>query len=217
VCCGDTPLPDAFERTVSSGWGTADRGGSWVVSGGTSNFAVTDGTGLMRMSAAGSGPAVRLSDVTETSTDLRMSLALDKPQTGGGTYLSVVGRRVGSTGDYRLKLRYTSTGAVNAYLVRASGGETTLTGLTVPGLTYQPGEVLNVRLVVTGTSPTWLSAKVWRKGTAEPSGWLLTASDATAGLQSGGTIGLDAYLSGSSTNAPHTVAVDDVSAAPAPA
>ena len=65
-------------------------------------------------------------------------LAVDKPATGGGMYLSVVGRQVGS-GDYRARLRLYPSGAVVLQTMR---GGTTLDAVVVSGLTYVPGEQL---------------------------------------------------------------------------
>jgi hypothetical protein len=44
--------------------------------------------------------------------------------------------------------------------------------------------------------------KVWRDGTAEPTGWMLSQTDNTAALQKAGAVGVHSYLSGSATNAP---------------
>ncbi len=55
-----------------------------------------------------------------------------------------------------------------------------LANATVAGLTYAPGDVLNIRFQVIGTGTTTLRAKLWRAGTAEPAAWQLTATDTTA-------------------------------------
>lgn len=208
---------DTFSRTVTGGFGTADVGGAWSVLGGAANFAVSGGTGRVTMAAAGSGPAGYLQGVSSADTELRSSVALDKAQTGGGTYVSFVGRRVGTAGDYRLRLRYLATGEVTASWNRmVAGTETVISSVTVPGITYAPGEVLQVRLQVAGTAPTTMQAKVWRKGATEPAAWLLAASDTTADLQAAGSVGVVSYLSGSSTSAPVVATYDDLSAGPRP-
>ncbi len=71
------------------------------------------------------------------------------------------------------------------------------------------GGGLRIRLQVTGTSPTILRAKVWANGTTEP-GWQATVTDQTPALQGAGNAGLLTNLSGSATNAPLTLTVDDV-------
>ncbi len=213
VTAAGTLASDAFSRTVASGWGTADSGGAWTASG-ASSLSVAGGTGRIRMGTAGSGPSAFLNGVSSTASDTTVSVALDAAATGGGVYVSVVGRRVG-TSDHRLKIRVASTGAVTASLVaNAAGTETTLRSVTVPGVTYVAGDVLLARLQVTGTSPTTLSARVWKQGAAEPASWQLTATDSTAALQAAGGVGLVAYLSGSGT-APVTASFDDLVVRPA--
>ena len=108
----------------------------------------------------------------QTDVDVKATVALDTAATGGGAYVSLIGRRVSNGNDYRLKLRYQAGGSVVAYLVRTVGGaETVLASVTLPGLNVSPGDQLKTRLLVTGTTNTTLQAKVWRKGTQEPVAW----------------------------------------------
>jgi hypothetical protein len=86
--------------------------------------------------------------------------------------------------------------------------------VTLPGVTFTPGTLLNVRFQVSGTSPTTLKVKVWPSTSAQPSAWTLTATDTSAGLQAAGAVGLTTYLSGSTTNAPTTVKFSSFSAGP---
>jgi hypothetical protein len=101
---------------------------------------------------------------------------------------------------------------VRLFLTRVAGTtETTIATLnTVPGLTLTGGETVEVRFQMQGTSPTQLRAKVWLAGQSEPSTWQLTGSDSTAALQGAGGVGFVTYLSGSSTNAPHTLSFDNL-------
>ncbi len=112
---------DRFERTLTGTWGSATAGGAWSPASST-NVSVSQGTGRLRMGSASSGTTVSLPGVSSSSTDLQVSVALDKPATGGGTYLSVLGRRVSGVGDYRLKLRVVPDGGVGAALSRTATG-----------------------------------------------------------------------------------------------
>ena len=207
---------DAFGRTVSAGWGSADAGGAWSLTGAAANFAVGGGVGTIRVPTAGWTSGAHLTSVAQTETEVRATVALDKMPTGGGTDVNVVGRSIGTTQGYRLRLKLLATGVVRAQLISVAGGTTTtLTQLNVPGLTYTAGKQLQVRFQVTGTSPTTLQAKVWEVGTTEPAGWTLSATDSTAALQAPGGVGVLAYVSGSATNTPQTLRVDDLWAGPA--
>ena len=206
---------DTFSRTVASGLGTADLGGAWTVTGGATNYSVSGGVG--RVSAtAGASRTISLDSTKKTDAEVATRLSFDKAQTGGGSYVAVIGRRVDASNDYRLKLRAQAGGAVTAQVVRVVGGTETViqNRTTVPGLTWNAGEFLKVRFQATGTSPTTLNAKVWKDGTSEPSAWTLTGTDATAALQVAGSFGIWDYLSGTSTNGPLTLSVDDFVAGP---
>ncbi|WP_246020917.1 hypothetical protein [Arthrobacter echini] len=201
---------DSFGRTVSSGLGTAEQGGAWTLAGSSSLFSVANGVGSIRMNSAGSGPSAYLASVSSADTEATVKFGLDRIGSGGGTYVYVVGRKVGSA-EYRGKVWVSSSGAVSLDATRVVDGTlTTLASRSVSGLRLAAGEQLQVRLQVTGNSPTRVNAKIWKVGTAEPTGWAVTATDDTAVLQSAGSVGLMTYLSGSATNAPITASFDDL-------
>ncbi|NYD79162.1 PKD domain-containing protein [Arthrobacter cupressi] len=200
---------DAFGRTVSGGWGSADSGGAWTIGSGATNYNVAGGVGTMLLGTAGASRSASLNGVSAPDTDVQVKASLDKIGDGGGTFVSITGRRVG-TEDYRAKLKIAANGATTLYLTRTSGGtETTLVSANVAGLTLAAGDAVQIRFQVTGTGPTTLRARVWRDGAAEPASWNLTTTDSTATLQAAGSTALIAYLSGSATNTPVTVRFDD--------
>ncbi|MWA04176.1 PKD domain-containing protein [Actinomadura sp. LD22] len=204
---------DAFGRTVTGGWGGADTGGAWsrVGSGGVLS---ADGTGRIELPAARNDGGANLNAVSSRDTDLTFTVATDKEGTGNGVYVWALGRRIAGQGDYRARIRLRPSGVVSLQLSRAdaSNTETAIgTEQAVPGLTYRPGVPLRLRVQVTGGSPTTLKAKVWTDGAAEPD-WQATGTDATAGLQAAGAVGIRAYLAGNSTSAPTVVSVDDLTA-----
>jgi PKD repeat protein len=202
---------DTFERTVSSGWGSADVGGAWTLSASGSALSVAAGSGQASI-PAGRTVTAKLNAVQNQDTDLTAQFWSDNAITGGGTYLSTI-VRTSSGGDYRTRLKLLATGVVQASVTSVVGAtETALTSaVTVPGVTYTPGAKLLVRTQATGSSPTTIRYRVWLQGTTEPSTWLQTVSDSTAGLQTSGAVGLIAYVSSSATQ-PQVLHVDNVSA-----
>jgi PKD repeat protein len=196
---------DTFTRTVTNGWGAADTpgGATWTPNGPTTLFQVNNGSGVLRMATAGSGPRAQLTTASTGDSDVTVKVSFDKLANGGGAFVSVGSRATGNN-SYRAKVKVDATGRVTLYLVRVDPAETTLTSILLPAgtLTYAAGEQLNLRLQTQGASPTTLRAKVWRVGTGEPVAWTLTASDSGAALQGPGSFTLVAYLSGSATNAP---------------
>ncbi len=206
----DLYAADAFERVVANGLGTADNGGAWTASA-PSGFSTGNGVGRIT-GAVAANRAAYLTSVRQTDVNIRTQLSLDTAATGGGAYVSVIGRRVSNGNDYRLKLRYQPDGSVIVYLTRTvAGTETILANTTVAGLNAKPGDLLRTRFLVSGTTATTLRAKVWRKGTMEPQSWLLTAAENTPTvLQAPGDIGVLVYLSGTWTGASPIVSIDNL-------
>ncbi len=134
---------DLFARTVASGWGSADQGGAWAVSGtgGAANFSVAAGTAKLRLPSASATDAATLSGVSQTDADVKVAFTSDLPATGGGVYFNTTVRRVG-TSFYSAKVLVGSTGKVTLSLARTvSGTETVLKSAVATGITYTPGMV----------------------------------------------------------------------------
>jgi PKD repeat protein len=214
VTVTDQYAADAFERTVSSGLGAADVGGSWTLSGAAAGFSATGGSGRIA-GTVNANRAAYLPTVRQTDVDTKVDLTLDQPASGGGAYVSVIGRRISAGNDYRVKVRYLAGGGITAYLFRTVGSvETVLSSATVPGLNVAPGDVIRVRFQALGTSPTTLRAKVWRFGTQEPTGWLLTSSDSTVALAAPGDLGVLLFTSSSWVGTAPTLSIDNLTSGP---
>ena len=56
---GGVVAADAFGRSLATGWGSADTGGAWTLSGSASLFAVAGGVGTISV-GAGKGPMAHL-------------------------------------------------------------------------------------------------------------------------------------------------------------
>lgn len=203
-----TSAQDTFSRTVTSGLGTADQGGPWSTLGSASYFAVNNGSGVFTMPTPGAGPSAYLGQISTTDSDTTVRFWVNKISNGSSTFVSVIGRRVGSS-EYLAKVKVASNGAVTISGTRLSGSETTLQTANLP-FSYSPNLQVQVRMQVEGTSPTTIRAKAWPAGTTEPGDWQILRTDSGAGLQSAGSIGLRTYLSSSSTNAPVVVRFDDL-------
>ncbi|WP_271177415.1 PKD domain-containing protein [Leifsonia poae] len=208
---GNTLATDAFERTVTGGWGTADVGGAWTGSGAAGGYSVAAGTGQMN-TPAGSTRTETLSSASSSRTDTTVTFTTDVPPTGGGIFVSALGRVVG-TAAYEGRVWLAASGAVQVQLLQ---GGAALQAVSVPGLTYTAGQQLTLRVQVFGTAPTTLQAKVWATGQAEPAAWQVSTTDATAALQASGAVGLRAYLSASATSTPATVRFDNYGVAVLP-
>lgn len=208
---------DTFTRTVSGGWGTADSGGAWTVTNGT-YFTVNGSQGVIS-AHAGSTTYARLGSVSSTSTDVYATVSPAAIPVSGNLYMYVHSRSISDsssgTTSYGAIVQVTAPGAVSA-IIRVNG-----TGVLSSGtlFTASGGDTFNVRVRTTGTSPTTISAKVWKSGTSEPSAWSVSTTDSTSGLQTSGAVSVGSYMSSTVTNGPvnlswDALTVSDVSQAP---
>jgi PKD repeat protein len=209
-------VSDTFARTVTNGLGSAPIGGAYALVGSASAFSVAPGAAAFRLGTAGTQIGAYLPAGPRTDADVLAAVALDKVPVGGPVYVTVQGRRVSSNNEYDAKVVINADRSVTIRVTRLVGGvETALAGpIKVTGITYVAATVLNVRLQVTGTSPTTVRARTWVASAAEPTTWQVSGTDATAALQVAGSVGLTAYLSSAATNAPVTVRFSSLTAKP---
>ena len=152
--------------------------------------------------------------MSATNLNGSVDVALDKAPTGSGVNNAVIVRHVG-TSDYRVKLRVASTGASLQISKVVNNVETTLKTQTISGLSYAVGDTLRLSFQVKGTTgvpgSTTISAKGWKVGSTEPAAFQTTVNDTEASLQAAGSVGVQAYLTGSATNAPVVASFDNLS------
>ena len=192
---------DTFGRSVTGGLGTADVGGAWTASAGAARQSVTAGVAALRLDAANQNTGSYLGGVSLTDATVQTSFSLDAMPTGGGTMVFVSGRRVASNQEYRVRVRFAPDGQVGLSVSRLSGGTEGFPGgeVIVPGLTYTAGTQMNVRVQVSGSGTTQVTASVWVAGTAEPTTPMLVRTDATAELQVPGAAGINVHRPASAT------------------
>lgn len=206
----DAAIEDTFSRTESGGWGNADSGQPWTVSGFTSRWSVAGGAGVY-LAGAGNGTPAVLGGRSDTGNDVTVTLGADKAPTGGGQFYSVVGRYLDADNGYSAKLRFGADGKVTGFLVRRLDSVgTDLASGVLPEVGAAANTRIRVRLQVVGRSPTTIRLKAWPAGSAEPAAWQLTDGDGTAALQAPGSVALHPYLAASATNAPVTMLADDL-------
>ena len=177
---------DAFGRTVATGFGTADTGGAWT----TSTRHGRQPIGGRRNRADDHLPAAvnrtaYLGSATATSTDVTMSMSLG--QGAHGHELTSRSPAAGSATnlEYDGLVKITSSGAVQRGLRRYTVRRPRPTSppRSARASPTRPGSTLNVRIQVTGTSPTTVRMKVWPASGSEPANWQVTGTDSTASLQ----------------------------------
>jgi hypothetical protein len=202
---------DAFPRTVSNGWGSADTGGAWTTSLGSgtvtaANWSVGSGVGSMAIAAA---PGVRRSTLAGVVTaDADHYVTIKAPQATGASLEAGISMRETAAGTYVLcKIALTTSNTVTATVVSRDGlatGSTTISGLTHTGT----GQPLRIRARCMGP---WVMMKVWIAANSEPADWHLTYEDTTD--LSGPAVGYSglygAALTGNTNVKPVTIQYDN--------
>lgn len=200
---------DTFSRTESAGWGTADTGGVWSVTGGsTSAASVSDGSGILALSA-GAGRSMVLNETSLRESGSSMSYTLTGPPQSGALYVGLESRFDGSS-VYRSTVWHRADGTM-WLLVQRRGAVIGLMPLS--GRSWDSGDTFRLRTEVSGAGATTIRVKLWSEGSDEPSEWQLEVEDASGtAVTSAGAPGVYAYRAGSG-NGQAPVLVDDVEVA----
>lgn len=186
---------DDFERSVDTGWGSADVGGTWsAMSGSAAPASVSGGEGVLTLTA-GQTRNMALQGLSLADSSTVVNFAIDQAPATGNNYVGVAARQ-SATQNYTVRAWMRSNSSI--WLV-AQRGSTVLASQALP-LTWAAGDELQMRVQVSGSNPTTLQARVWPASTGEPAGWQLTTTDSTAALQGSGWVSLHANRAGSATS-----------------
>jgi len=205
---------DSFTRVVTDGFGTAPVGGSWLIKGLASRFAVNGIAGTITLPASTStSNGAYLSDVSTTDADVTGTVSTDQAPVKFGQTFSLVGRQVSNNNEYRVRLHFSGDKSVSLAITKleGSGTELVIVNDVDTGLTWTANAPYTVRAQVVGTNPTVIRGKAWLTGTPEPEDWLVDTSDTSSALQAAGTVGVRAFLGQAATVAT-TFSVDDFKA-----
>jgi hypothetical protein len=211
-----TPTPgtaaaDSFQRTVTSGWGSADTGGWWTVVGSPWSWSVSPGAGSVTV-GANSEERAYLSSFTLQDVDLVEKVVLPRCS-GSGTNCDafVLGRYAPAYSPtyYRVGVVQGAGGA--DILLRAQRSDGTSLGSDLDtGLPAADGAVVWLHVEFQGINPTAVRARAWLDGTTEPSTWLLNTTDSTSAEQQAGMVGVQ--LRNEDTSASHTFQLESYQA-----
>jgi PKD repeat protein len=210
---------DAFSRTTSNGWGSADVGGSYATQSTPANYSVGGGVGNIVMPSSGSNRSALLNSVSQRDVDLTFRVSTNKAASGGNYFVYAVARRNGNN-EYRPQIHLRANGSVGVHGSAVVNNSESGIGsaVTVPGLNHTANNFIWVRAEVTGASPTTIRVKAWADGQTEPTGWNYTGTNSSGALQSAGALGLRVYIGSGVNNAPVTFSFDDYQVAgPTPA
>lgn len=206
-----THASDSFSRTVVNGWGSANVGGSYTLSGTAANYDVNGTAGTISIPSAGSARKSTLGSVSALDVNVIFRVHTDKLAGGNSEFAYFIARRVSSNTEYRGQIRFAPNNTVHLRALRIDNGSSAAlgSGVKVNGLTHTVNSYIWVRGQVIGTNPTTIRLKAWADGQTEPANWQYSVTDSTASLQTAGSVGLMANLPSNVTNAPVLFTFDD--------
>jgi N-acetylneuraminic acid mutarotase len=207
-CGGASPPPvgviaqDGFGRTVSSGWGTADVGGPWtVLNGEASNFSVGGGVGSVVTPANSSQQVAHLASVSARDVDIKGTIGFPGSATNRFAYFLL--RR--QSGGANMRIGIFPSGS-KIFIRGQNDGGTHLFADVDTGLSFSPGDSLNLRIQVQGANPTTIRVRAWKVGTPEPTTSAVNTTS-TVGPQTAGSVGV---RTSNTAGTPTTITFDDI-------
>lgn len=188
---------DAFGRSVSNGWGSADSGQAWTTSGGAaSDFDVTSSTGRHTNTSAN---VFRASTLTAGSAeqDYAVDCMLAIGAAAGAEVAHwICARETDTDNHYIARLVLTTGSAVTLQLdKRVAGSVTSLAAAVTIATGHAGGEWYRVRIQALGSV---IRAKAWLRTDTEPQVWQLQATDTS--LTTGSLLGLRSRRETGNTN-----------------
>lgn len=166
---------DPFDdRTASNGWGTADSGQVWSVSGGSADdFFVVTGSAFHHIDTVNQ---LYYSTVDARAYNVRVygRFRLPVAPSGAPITVRVAGRLEDASNYYEAQVSFDTSGGVQGVLAKRVGGTTqSISPTTTIAGTHSAGDVWNVVLATLGEQ---LFGRIWKDETPEPDFWQLVAS-----------------------------------------
>ncbi|MER6147950.1 hypothetical protein [Streptomyces hirsutus] len=197
-------VTDTFGRTVASGWGAANTGQAWTLTGGpATDYAVASGVGSHTMTTANVSRRCTMAQ-PGADFDLLVDVATSVLATGGFQSGGPMARATDGNNLYQARLEATTTqGLVLTLRKRVGGTETALATATL-ALTHVAGTFYRIRFQGQGST---LQARAWRAADPDPGGWQVSVTDTS--LTAAGEMGVRSILAAGNTNTNPVVRYDN--------
>jgi hypothetical protein len=198
-------LTDAFGRSVSNGWGTADSGQAWSTGGGVAgDYAVGSGYGSHTCSTTAASRRTFV-DFTVPDFDYYGSITTSALATGASLVGNLTGRYTDSDNLYLAQLEFTTANAVILTIQKRVAAVQTSLGSYTTSITHVAGTFVRVRFRV---SDTRLRAKAWLASGTEPETWHVDVTDSS--LTTSSFIGARSLAAAGNTNVNPAVRYDNL-------
>ena len=156
---------DAFGRTVTDAWGTADTGGTWSST--DSTFDVASGIGTITLSS-NANKSGYLTTVSAQDQEALLKVRVDHLAVGSDHLVWIYLRRQDSNNYYQARLSFNTSGSITAYFNRTASGTTTVVDAATSSVPHTTTDWYWLRTRISGTTSVNGKVKVWHDGTTEP-------------------------------------------------
>ncbi|MCX4575601.1 hypothetical protein OHB41_20895 [Streptomyces sp. NBC_01571] len=194
---------DAFGRTVSNGWGTADSGQAWTVVGTAANFSVGSGVGSVTLPATSSS-RVTLAPAPAADVDVYVDVATSALATGSSLFAGLAVRLVDDNNNYHARVDFPTSAAIGLSLRKRVAGVETQLGAYTPNLTHVAGTFYRVRVQIVGST---LRARMWAVTDPEPNLWGIEVTDTA--LAAAANVGTRSVSNAGNTNVNPVIRYDN--------
>ncbi|MDX3643092.1 hypothetical protein [Streptomyces sp. MB09-02B] len=169
-------IEDAFARTSSNSWGSADTGQAWTSAGGVAaDYSVGSGYGVHVLSTVDATRRTSIAAI-HPDCDFYGSITTSALATGNSLFGALTARMLDSENMYMARLEFTTANTIVLMLRKlVANVGTDLGSVTVPA-THVAGTFIRVRLQCQGTA---IRTKAWAAGTVEPPRWDVEVTDSS--------------------------------------
>jgi hypothetical protein len=203
---------DAFGRTSSNGWGTADSGEAWSTNGGVAgDYSVSGGTANI---SNGSVNVIRETYFDPTGSGLLDGTisATVKPgvvATGQSIYMALQMRRADANNCLFAVATFDTTSTVTLLIYARVAGVNTIIGSTADSLAYGASDSFRLEFSVTGGQYV---VRLWNTASPDTQIWTYADDSTTAGaaITAAGNVGCRSLLVTGNTNVTPTTKFDDL-------
>ncbi|QJT04348.1 hypothetical protein G9272_32030 [Streptomyces asoensis] len=197
---------DAFGRSVSGGWGTADSGQAWGSAGGTVGTDYTVGSGVAAHVLTTTNASRRSSlPYAFPDVDVYVSLTTSATATGGSLYGGPVGRYVDADNLYMTRIEFTTGNAILIDLRKRVATVESSIGTYTTSLTHAAGTYVRCRLQIAGSA---VRTKVWLASAPEPPEWHVDVVDTS--VTTSNFVGTRSISAAANSNSSPQVRYDDL-------
>jgi|GEM_PF-3143796 len=191
-------IADAFDRTVSGGWGKATSGQGWMLSGGApEHYSVANNAGVHSLQTVNS--SLRSLLTASADFDCRVKIATSALAQGSSILTSILARYQDANNYYLFRVRFSSAPASRPLFIgvqkQQAGVATSLGPEVATGVNHVAGTYVWVRASCVGAQ---LRMKLWADGSAEPATWQTEVTDTT--FTAAGQAGVRSLVSAGNTN-----------------